>query len=67
MNTDRFNHNSGRKVKTEDTREQRIEVITDVERRQEWTDEKKLALITESCQERAMIIRMADLEKSSIA
>jgi transposase len=59
MNTHRFNHNFGRKVKTEDTREQRVEEIMDVERRQEWTDEKKQAIIAESCQDGVVISDVA--------
>jgi transposase len=59
MNTDRFNHTVDRKVKTEATRGQRVEGNTDVERRQEWTDEKKQALITESCQEGVVISDVA--------
>jgi transposase len=59
MNTDRFNHTVDRKVKTEATRGQRVEGNTDVERRQEWTDEKKLALIVESCQDGVVISDVA--------
>ena len=59
MDTDRFNHNVDRKVKTEAARVQRVEVITGVERRREWTDEKKLAIITESCRDGVVISDVA--------
>ena len=59
MNTDRFNHTVDRKVKTEATREQRVELITSVGHCQEWTDEKKLAIITESCQDGGAISDVA--------
>lgn len=38
---------------------QRIEVITGVERRREWTEEKKLAIIAESCQDGVVISDVA--------
>ena len=47
MSSDRFNDNVDRKVKTEATRVQRVEVITGVERRRDWTDEQKLSIIAE--------------------
>jgi transposase len=59
MDTYRFNHNVDRKVKTEAARVQRVEVITGVERRREWTDEKKLALIAESCRDGVVISDVA--------
>ena len=51
MSRDRFNSNVDRKVKTEATPIRRIEVITGVERRRDWTDEQKLSIIAESCQD----------------
>ncbi len=59
MNTYRFNRNVDRKVKTEASRVQRVEVITGVERRREWTEEKKLAIIAESCQDGVVISDVA--------
>lgn len=59
MKTDRFNHNSDRKVKTEDTRMQRAAVITGVVSHREWTDEKKLSIIVESCQDGVVISDVA--------
>jgi transposase len=59
MNTDRFNHTVDRKVKTEATRCQRVEGNTSVEHCREWTDEKKLAIITESCQDGGAISDVA--------
>jgi transposase len=59
MSTHRFNHNSDHKVKTENPRVQRAEVITGVEHCQEWTDEKKLVLITESCRDGVVISDVA--------
>ncbi len=50
MSSDRFNSNVDLKVKTEATPIRRIEVITGVERRREWSDEEKRAIIAESCQ-----------------
>ncbi len=38
---------------------QRVEVITGVERRREWTEEKKLAIIAESCQDGVVISDVA--------
>jgi hypothetical protein len=40
---DHFNSNVDRKVKTEATPIRRVEVITGVERRRDWTDEQKLS------------------------
>jgi hypothetical protein len=57
MSYDRFNHNVDRKVKTKAAPLQRVEGITGVERRREWTDEEKLAIVAESCQEGAVICK----------
>ena len=38
---------------------QRVEVITGVERRRDWTDEEKLAIISESCQDGVVISDVA--------
>ena len=59
MSRDRFNSNFDRKVKTEATPIRRVEVITGVERRRDWTDEQKLSIIAESCQEGAVISDVA--------
>ena len=59
MSNDRFNHNVDRKVKTKAAPLQRVEVITGVERRRDWTDEEKLAIIAESCQDGAVISEVA--------
>ncbi len=59
MNSDRFNSNVDLKVKTEATPIRRIEVITDVERRREWSDEEKQAIIAESCQDGVVISDVA--------
>jgi transposase len=59
MSYDRFNHNVDRRVKTKAAPLQRVEVVTGVERRREWTDEEKLAIIAESCQEGAVISDVA--------
>ena len=59
MSEDRFNHNFDRKVKTEATPVQRVEVITGVERRRDWPEEKKLAIVAESCREGVVISDVA--------
>ena len=59
MSRDRFNSNVDRKVKTEVTQIWRVEVITGVERRRDWTDEQKLSIIAESCQDGAVISDVA--------
>jgi transposase len=59
MSRDRFNSNVDRKVKTEATPIRRVEVITGVERRRDWTDEQKLSIIAESCQDGAVISDVA--------
>ncbi len=59
MSMDRFNHNVDRKVKTKAAPVQRVEVITGVERRRDWPDEKKLAIVAESCQDGVVISDVA--------
>ncbi len=59
MRRDRFNSNVDRKVKTEATPIRRVEVITGVERRRDWTDEQKLSIIAESCQDGVVISDVA--------
>ena len=59
MSRDRFNSNVDRKVKTEATPIRRVEVITGVERRRDWTDEQKLSIIAESCQDGVVISDVA--------
>jgi transposase len=59
MSSNRFNHSVDLKVKTKAQPVQRVEVITGVERRRDWTDEEKLAIIAESCQEGAVISKVA--------
>ena len=59
MSRDRFNSNVDRKVKTEATPIRRVEVITGVERRRDWTEEQKLSIIAESCQDGAVISDVA--------
>jgi transposase len=59
MSIDRFDHTVDRKIKTEAPRVQRVEVITGVERRRDWTDEEKLAIIAESCRDGVVISDVA--------
>ncbi len=59
MSIHRFDHKVDRKVKTEAPRVQRVEVITGVERRRDWTDEEKLAIIAESCRDGVVISDVA--------
>jgi transposase len=59
MSNDRFNHNVDRRVKLKAAPLQRVEVITGVERRRDWTAEEKLAIIAESCQDGAVISEVA--------
>ena len=59
MSSDRLNSNVDLKVKTEATPIRRIEVITGVERRREWSDEEKQAIIAESCQDGVVISDVA--------
>ncbi len=59
MNRDRFNTNVDRKVKAEAAPIRRVEVITDAERRRDWTDEQKLSIVAESCQDGVVISEVA--------
>jgi transposase len=59
MSRDRFNSNVDRKVKTEATPFRRVEVISGVERRRDWTEEQKLSIIAESCRDGAVISDVA--------
>ena len=59
MSSDRFNSNVDRKVKTEATPIRRVEVITGVERRRDWTDEQKLSIIAESSRDGVVISDVA--------
>jgi len=59
MSTYRFKTNFNHKVKTEAVRGPRVEVISGVERRRDWTDEEKLAIIRESCQDGVVISEVA--------
>jgi len=59
MSTHRFDHEVDRRFKTEASREARIEVITGVERRRDWTDEEKLAIVAESCEDGVVISDVA--------
>ena len=59
MGSDRYNSNVDRKVKTEATPIRRIEVITGVERRREWSEEEKQTIIAESCQDGVVISDVA--------
>ncbi|MFY9656661.1 MAG: transposase [Methylocystis sp.] len=59
MSRDRFNSNVDRRVKTEATPIRRVEVITGVERRRDWTDEQKLSIIAESCRDGVVISDVA--------
>ena len=59
MSRDRFNSNVDRKVKTEATPIRRVEVITGVEQRRDWTDGQKLSIIAESCQDGVVISDVA--------
>jgi len=59
MSSDRFNSNVDLKVKTEATPIRRIEVITGVDRRRDWTDEQKLSIIAESSQDGVVISDVA--------
>ena len=55
----RFNSNVDRKVKTEAIPIRRVEVITGVERRRDWTDEQKLSIIAESSRDGVVISDVA--------
>src|SRR5271165_4830510 len=59
MSTHRFDHEVDRRFKTEASRGARIEVITGVERRRDWTDEEKLAIVAESCENGVVISDVA--------
>ena len=59
MSSDRFNSNVDLKVKTEATPIRRIEVITGLERRRQWPDEEKQAIIAESSQDGVVISDVA--------
>ena len=59
MSSDRLNSNVELKVKTKVTPIRRIEVITGVERRREWSDEEKQAIIAESSQDGVVISDVA--------
>ena len=59
MNRDRFNTNVDRKVKAEAAPIRRVEVITGAERRRDWTDEQKLSIVAESCQDGVVISDVA--------
>lgn len=59
MSTSRFKTNFNPKVKTGASRGPRVEVITGVERRREWRDEEKLAIIMESCRDGVVISDVA--------
>ena len=59
MSIHRFDHKVDRRFKTEASRGARVEVITGVERRRDWTDEEKLAIVAESCQDGVVISAVA--------
>ncbi len=59
MSTHRFTSNFNHSVKTKDPRGPRVEVITGVERRRDWTDEEKAAIIMESCRDGVVISDVA--------
>lgn len=59
MSTHRFTSNFNHSVKTKGPRGPRVEVITGVERRRDWTDEEKLAIIMESCRDGVVISDVA--------
>ena len=59
MSIHRFDHKVDRRFKTEASRGARVEVISGVERRRDWTDEEKLAIIAESCQDGVVISAVA--------
>ena len=57
MGTHRFDHKVDRRFKTEASRGARVEVITG--RRRDWTDEEKLAIVAESCEDGVVISDVA--------
>jgi len=59
MSPYRFKTNFNRSVKTEASRGPRVEVITGIERRRDWTDEEKLSIIMESCRDGVVISDVA--------
>ena len=59
MSIDRFDHKVDRRFNTEASRGPRVEVITGVERRRDWTDEEKLAIVAESYQDGVVISAVA--------
>src|SRR5271167_3983008 len=59
MSTHRFDHKVDRRFKTEASRGARVEVITGVERRRDWTDEEKLAIVAQSCEDGVVISEVA--------
>ena len=59
MSTHGFDHKVDRRFKTEASRGARVEVITGVERRRDWTDEEKLAIVAESCENGVVISDVA--------
>lgn len=59
MSTHRFDHKVDRRFETEGSRGPRVEVITGVERRRDWTDEEKLAIVAESCADGVVISEVA--------
>ena len=59
MSIHRFDDEVDRRFKTEASRGARVEVIGGVERRRDWTDEEKLAIIAESCQDGVVISAVA--------
>jgi transposase len=59
MSPYRFKTNFNRSVKTEASRGPRVEVITGVERRRDWSDEEKLSIIMESCRDGVVISDVA--------
>src|SRR5271165_2483232 len=59
MSIHRFDHEVDRRFETEASQGARVEVITGVERRRDWTDEEKLAIVAESCQDGVVISAVA--------
>ena len=59
MSTHRFDRKVDRRFKTEASRGARVEVITGVERRRDWTDEEKLAIVAQSCEDGVVISDVA--------
>lgn len=59
MERDRFDHSVDHSDVSKRGRLRRVEVITGVERRRRWTTEEKLAIVTESMVEGAVISEVA--------